>query len=425
MGAVRTRNGLALALALTAAASTLPTAVLPAQAAAPARRIVHTEWDSAAKLAQGKLRGVVVADGQLRLGEPVATRGSFEYGTWVSPWAAPGYDLTELVPSWEARTPRGSRVKVEVRGRTSSSRSSWDTVASWALGDKAFTRSSGSSQTDDLGRVSYDTWLTSGVSSWRLRVSLLRPRGSTAVPKVETVGAVASRLPPVSAVTTSTPGAAPNPALGKVLPVPRYSQMVHNGVYEQYDGGGEAWCSPTSTTMVLDYYDALPPASSYRWVRQDYPDRVVAHLARMTYDAGLGGTGNWSFNTAYAASLAGDAFVTRLRSLREAERFIAAGIPLVASITFFAGQLDNAPISSTNGHLLVVIGFRRNGDVVVNDPAASSRSGVRRTYDRGQFEDAWLKRYPSGSSMKGSGGLVYVIRDDAHRLPARNRNRNW
>jgi hypothetical protein len=177
--------------------------------------------------------------------------------------------------------------------------------------------------------------------------------------------------------------------------------------------------------MVLGYYDALPPRRAYRWVDPSYPDRVVPHVARMVYDTHLGGTGNWPFNTAYAASRTGHAFVTRLRSLREAERFIAAGIPLIASVTFSSGQLSGAPISSTSGHLLVIVGFTSSGDVVVNDPAASSRSGVRRTYDRGQFEDAWLKRYPSGSSMRGSGGMVYVITDDAHPLPPEDGNRNW
>jgi Peptidase_C39 like family len=210
-----------------------------------------------------------------------------------------------------------------------------------------------------------------------------------------------------------------------VLDVPRFSQMIHQGEYPQYAGGGEAWCSPTSTAMVLGYYRALPPRSEYRWVDPDYRDRVVDHLARMTYDRNLSGTGNWAFNTAYAAGRTGHASVTRLRNLREAERFIAAGIPLVASVTFGSGELSGAPISSTNGHLLVIVGFRRDGDVVVHDPAASTRKGVRRTYDRGQFEDAWLKRYSSGGSVRGSGGLVYVVRDADHPLPDRERNRNW
>ena len=57
----------------------------------------------------------------------------------------------------------------------------------------------------------------------------------------------------------------------------------------------------------------------------------------------------------------------------------------------------------------MIVGFTATGDVVVNDPAASSASGVRRTYDRGQFEAAWLG---------GSGGTAYVIHDAAHPLPA-------
>ena len=40
--------------------------------------------------------------------------------------------------------------------------------------------------------------------------------------------------------------------------MPSYSQMVHSGHYPQWGGGGEAWCSPTSTSMVLAYYGALP-----------------------------------------------------------------------------------------------------------------------------------------------------------------------
>jgi hypothetical protein len=132
-----------------------------------------------------------------------------------------------------------------------------------------------------------------------------------------------------------------------------------------------------------------------------------------------------AFNTAYAAARTGHAFVTRFASLRGVERFIRAGIPVVASITFGRGELTGAPISASNGHLVVIVGFTRAGHVVVNDPAASTRSGVRRTYGRGQFENAWLKRYPDGSGMRGSGGLAYVIRDGAHPLPARAGNRNW
>ena len=100
--------------------------------------------------------------------------------------------------------------------------------------------------------------------------------------------------------------------------------MAHDGDYPEYDGGGEAWCSPTSTTMVLAYYDALPPAADYAWVGANHPDPVVDHVARMTYDHGYEGTGNWPFNTAYAATRTDQAFVTRFASLRGVERFVKA-----------------------------------------------------------------------------------------------------
>jgi hypothetical protein len=79
------------------------------------------------------------------------------------------------------------------------------------------------------------------------------------------------------------------------------------------------------------------------------------------------------------------------------------------------GVVDGAAVSSAAGHLLVIAGFRDNGDVVVNDPAARTNRGVRRTYDRGQFEDVWLPT---------SGGLVYVITDDDHPLPG-GRSPGW
>jgi hypothetical protein len=221
-----------------------------------------------------------------------------------------------------------------------------------------------------------------------------------------------SRLPRVSSVDVTAPG----PQVGTELDVPAYSQMAHSGHYPQWGGGGEAWCSPTSTSMVLGYLDALPPPYTYRFVPAGHPAPWVDYAARKTYDAAYEGTGNWPFNTAYAAPLAGDAFVTRLRSLREAETFVAAGIPLVASVSWGAGELSGAPVSSSNGHLVVIVGFTATGDPVVNDPAAKTAAGVRHVYDRAEFENAWLPK---------SGGVVYVIHDAAHPLPAAPAQANW
>lgn len=379
-------------------ATALLTPVLGAEpaVAAPARKIAYSQWDAPAELRGGQSTGLRVTGGRLVLAAST--------GTWVSPWESPGFDLTRLIASWSARTPGDSSVRVEVRGRTGERTSNWDTLANWAAGDKHVRRTTYGEQDDDLGSVNVDTWMVpGGVYSYQLRLTLTR-RGSGNAPSVDVVGAMASALPSVSDVATSRPGV----ARGIVLDVPRYSQMVHTGHYPQYGNGGEAWCSPTSTSMVLGYYDALPAPAAYSWVPSNHVDPWVDHAARMTFDYEYDGTGNWPFNTAYAASLTDRAFVTRLRSMREAELFIKAGIPLVASIAFGRGELTGAPISSTAGHLLVIVGFTESGDVVVNDPAARTRAGVRRTYDRGELEDAWIP---------ASGGTVYVITDDAHPLP--------
>jgi hypothetical protein len=349
--------------------------------------------------------GTLVLDGASGHRRYRGTR--YDVGTWTSAWASPGYGFTQLVASWSAVTPKNSWIEVRVRVSTGTASSRWQVLGRWASGDKHVRRTSVSGRSDDLGRIDVDTWKAAsatGAASYQLQVRLMRRSGaSSTAPSVSALGAVASRLP-----SKASPVSAPSTAGGVVLDVPQYSQMVHRGEFPQYGGGGEAWCSPTSTAMVLGYYGRLPSAAKFAWVGPR-ADPWVDEVARRTYDADYQGTGNWPFNTAYAASRGLHAFVTRLRSLREAESLVAAGIPVIASVSFSSGALAGAPISATAGHLLVIVGFTVTGDVVVNDPAAPSSSSVRRTYDRAQLEAAWLG---------GSGGTAYVIHDDAHPLPA-------
>ena len=402
-----------LALALVLALPLTGLAPAGARTATPVReasQISYTAWDTAAELAGGKARGTTAAGDQIVLATPAPGRRTlagtaYETGRWRSPWVTGTFSFAELVASWEATTTKRSFVEVEVRGRGATGRSSWDTLARWASGDKRVRRTSFSGQADDLAAVAVDTWRArgAGLTSWQLRVTLARKAGTKAPVVVDSLGAMTSRVP-----AGTTPTSAPGPAAGVTLAVPAYSQMIHRGHFPQWGGGGEAWCSPTSIAMVLGYFGALPPAPSYAWVPGGHADPWVDAVARGTYDHAYRGTGNWPFNTAYAASRAGSAFVTRLRSLAEAEQFIAAGVPLVASIAFGRGELAGAPISASDGHLLVIAGFTATGDVVVNDPAAPTDATVRRTYARGQLERAWLS---------ASGGIVYVVHDAAHPLP--------
>jgi hypothetical protein len=416
--------GVTLLLALTGAGACSPAddpdgsavAVSGVSAAGRDRQITLTRWDSSRQWRRGSLAGTAVREGRLSLDRPVASTTaagrSYDVARWTSPWVEPGYSFTELIASWSAKTPKDSWIEIQVRGRGGSGgRTTWDVLGRWASDDRHLLRGTVSGQSDDGTSVAVDTWRTSGLPGYQIRISLARRAGASYRPSLDLATAMTSRVP-ASAGSTSRPGV----ARGSVLQVPRFSQMVHRGHYPRWGGGGEAWCSPTSTSMVLGYYDSLPPKRRYGWVPDGHVDPWVDHAARMTYDHAYDGTGNWPFNTAYAAPLAGKAFVTRLRSVREAERFLAAGIPLVLSIAFGPGQLDGAPIGSSDGHLLVIVGVRDNGNVVVNDPAADARRRVRRTYDRGQLERLWLE---------ASGGLAYVITDAAHPLPSPRTASNW
>lgn len=402
------------ATGLNAAASTATSA---SAERAPAR-ISLRRWSSARQWRSGAAQGVRVSGGDLTMGRPVGTRvyrdphGSakprrYDVGRWTSRWVEPGFALTEAIPSWNATTRPNTWIEVSLRGREGDRVGSWDVLGRWANNDRGFHRRSAGSQTDDLSRVGVDTLVAADgarLRGWQIRVALMRRAGTRASPTVRSLGAVASRIPDRSIVPTS----ATRMRSTRALPVPRYSQMVHAGDYPQWNSGGEAWCSPTSTAMILGFWDRLPAPSHYSFVPQGYPQPWVVHATRFVFDYAFDGAGNWPFNAAYAGTRGLDSHVTRLRSLREAEPYIKRGIPLVASIAFGSGELDGAPINSSAGHLLVIRGFTANGDVLANDPAASTRQGVRRTYDRGQFENAWIP---------ASGGVVYVMRPAGTPLP--------
>lgn len=378
--------------------------------------IALRRWSTDRQWRSGTTGGVRVARGSLSIGKPVATRvyrdpyGSgkrrhYDVGRWTSRWVEPGFALSEVIPSWNASTRPNTWVEVSLRARSGRRVGSWDVLGRWANNDRGFHRSSAGTQGDDLTRVNVDTLVANGarLGAWQIRVSLMRRAGTDVSPTVSSLGAVASRVPDRSTVPTS----ATSMRKGRDLRVPRYSQMLHAGDYPQWNNGGEAWCSPTSTSMVLGYWDRLPTKKQYAFASGD-PQPWVVHATRFVYDYAYDGAGNWPFNAAYAGTRGLDAHVTRLRSLREAEQYIKKGIPLVASIAFGPGELSGAPINSSAGHLLVIRGFTEAGRVIVNDPAAARRKGVRRTYSRAQFENAWIP---------ASGGVVYVMRRAGTPLP--------
>jgi hypothetical protein len=183
-------------------------------------------------------------------------------------------------------------------------------------------------------------------------------------------------------------------AWGTDLNVPQRSQMI-------YKKGGEVWCSPTSTSMVLAYWGVSVP---------------VPAAADATYDYVYDGNGNWPFNTAWAGSYGFEAYVTRMSSMAQIEEWVSAGVPVIISYAFAEGELPGTPIPSSGGHIMVVRGFDQNGNVIVNDPAAAADNTVRIVYDRATLERLWLTH---------SSGTVYLIYPKRHPVPTDKSNGSW
>lgn len=392
------------------------------------RRIRFDRWLGAGGLRSGHHDGTTVRQGLLEIEVPTGVREyddpyrdgppvRYEEAVWTSPEVTPGFPFAELVASWNASTPEGTWLELALRATTPAGRSPWYVMGRWAETDQDIAPTSVPGQSDAHAEVDVDRLSLPAAapgSTYQLRVSLLRRPGSAATPAVSLLGCVASdEPPPAHPAPLGRPRAA-----GRVLDVPAYSQRLHLGEYPQWAGGGESWCSPTATSMVLAHWGLGPTRQDYAWVDAGLPDRFVPYAARHTFDHAYRAPGNWSFNAAYAARFGAVAFVTRLRSLTEAELFVAAGVPLVVAVAFTRDELTGAGYD-TEGHLSVLVGFDENGDVVCNDPGSRgipSNDAVRMTFDREQFERAWLR---------SSGGITYVIHPPDVPLPEAPAEPNW
>ncbi|MDQ3928938.1 MAG: peptidase C39 family protein [Chloroflexota bacterium] len=374
----------------------------------PQYKTALTLWRAAERgFAGWQLNGVALdAGGSLRLDPQAATwssdsnlnltnglsyynGGAFLVGEATSPVTPSTFRFSQAVPSWNASTPPGTWVEVQLRGRTGARWTRWYSMGVWASDESTVKRHSMGRQRDLDGYVSVDTLVLNNprrglsANAFQLRLRLFATDPAN-VPTVSSAAVAVSTKP-----TTPAALATGNPKLwGKRLAVPQCSQMV-------YPDGGEVWCSPTSTSMVLAYWRGDTSACEPR-VRAAV-DGVYDHL----YD----GHGNWPFNTAYAAMAGLEGYVARFATLAEAEKWIAAGVPVILSFGWGRGELTGASIPSSNGHLAVLVGFDGAGNPIVNDPAAPTNNTVQRTYPRAELERLWLKH---------SGGTVYLIYPPGH-----------
>lgn len=397
-GLLARRDFLRLAGAGLVAASVSSPALVSKPAAAAVSRYIDFNAHAARHFAKGRKRGVAVKNGSLRLSNP-KKRGSRYVGVLISKPVKTAIRYDTLIPAWNARTPSGTKVMLDVRVRYSGSWSNWLSLGPYSATGASKSRST----TQKNWRVDIDTIRSrhgERAVAYQYRLRLFSKYKSRS-PRVWRVSLVASQV--------ANHGKKINVGnltrvYGKSLPVPERSQ---------YDfRAGAAWCSPTSLSMVTTYWGNRSNKKAWK--------KTVSTTARGVYDASAKIWGNWPFNTGYSGHLGLKSSVSRFNSLQQVERWIDKGIPVIASLAwdnrYTDRRLDNASIPrAVYGHLLVIVGFTKAGDVVVNDPAASPRSAVRRVYKRGQFARAWLNsdRWRGGRSD----GVVYLVHPRGKSIP--------
>ena len=286
----------------------------------------------------------------------------------------------ELVVSWNAAP--SVRLSVEAEVKRGSEWKGPYHLGHWTGGSGSVRRTSVERKGDGFGKVSTDTLVLSGrAREVRLRLGFPGGRGHARALRFVALSLADSES---EAVERRSSGR----AWGRELEVPRYCQMHHPG--------GKVWCSPTTVAMCLSHWaDVL----SRPELKRSVPD-----TAAEVFDPGWDGTGNWTFNTAYAGSRPGmRACVARLGGITDLESLILAGIPVPASVSY--GLLKGEGRKPGDGHLVVCIGFDAGGDVILNDPAIDP--GVRRVYPREDFIRGW----------NSSVNTVYLIHPEDRRLP--------
>jgi len=305
----------------------------------------------------------------------------------------------ELIVSWNADAPPGTKVKIEASAISPAHQTKFYTIAIWSLSNSIVPRTSIRGQKDADGDVDTDTLiLNQPADAVQIRVTMGGTNGALpaagVIPALKFLGVSFSntRLP----VTIRQPNHA---AWGKIIPTPEHSQHGYPNA--------KGWCSPTSLSMALS-----------RWadvLHRPEMDLTVPQVAASVYDKDFAGTGNWPFNTAFAGSFSGmRSYVTRLDDMAEVEDWIAAGIPVILSARW--DWLRPGRPLDKDGHLIVCIGFTENGDVVINDPAAHLEKGdsVRQIYKRADVIHSWTKSH----------NAVYLVYPENAKIP-RNSFGHW
>ena len=301
----------------------------------------------------------------------------------------PGFRFNEVIPSWNVDNPGTAAIRIELRISTSVGKSKWYVLGDWSGTKEWSPRQSTDGQKDEFANVLTDTFrVAQPTDSVDTRITLKSQ---------ERFGRLASEWPKLKLLTLCFSDTSSvheyeswptSPNWGSLTDVPQRAQ----GNYPN----GSVLCSATSTSMMLAHYSKV--------LNRPELDHDVPEVESNVWDPIYKGAGNWPFNTAYFGSFKGlTACVSRFTSIEDLEILTKAGIPVACSVSL--DLLQGKEKSKEGGHLVIVVGFEKDGTPIFNDPAF--KTGVRKTYKRSDFEKAWCF----------SKRTVYIMVSDKTKLP--------
>lgn len=341
--------------------------------------------DSAAIFSQGSTEQVTIETSPPGIAIPAPRTASAPadpplQAVYVSRAIDTAFPFNDLVPSWNVQVPEGTGFRAEVRvgNKADGSWTPFYYFGVWGIAPRPENRlvESGS------GAVEVDTLRSSQTFDqiqYRFTLVTAAAGKSPVVRRVTLAYSNTLGNEGLAAVHRKPVDPGPPNAWARRLPVPWRSQTVED---PRIRG---SICSPTSVSMVMQFYGVNVP---------------TAQVAATVFDREYRLYGNWirAVETAYLYGIAG--YLERFGDFESVKRHIAAGHPVIASIRVdTAGELRGAPYKTSNGHLIVIAGFDANGNLHVNDPAAKTIEAGVVTYAKEDMQKVWLDH----------GGVGYVL----------------
>ena len=283
-----------------------------------------------------------------------STSGTASFAGTSAPFA-----VNEVVPSWNVDMPANTGVRTEIRAVNGGASTIWYEVARIGTIPGGIKRN----KSDSYGYINIDTLML--YATWpqiEYRVTLYTNRTGV----TPTLRLMSLCYADTDTLISYSP--LPGPGTTTSLPVPWRSQYWVPTI-------GGVICGPTSLTMAEDYYGC------------DLPTETVAADCYDSYNKLYG---NWPLIAQGAAKHGFKAYTFRANGQQPLRDQFAAGNAVIMSMAYGAGELTNSPISSTNGHLVLMVGVTSTGDYICNDPAGADSRWDHVVYNATQIAHVWL-----------------------------------